>query len=395
MQIRRDVADRILIAKDFLGRIRFLPVAESDRAMLAQHILTAHDAAELALAAIASHLGCEHQKSQLFLMDYFDPIRRKAHPDEAVKGRDYFSQLNTARIGIKHNGVFPEREQWHRVGENVYEFVSEWCRKYLGQSLDEFDESALISDSQVKLYYDAATKALKEEKWQAVIENIGIAAAFLFANNRALRGLSAGNPRAEDAIRLAAFGVHGNDFLALQEFLPSVYLRGGDTPETRWNQAKYGHPANWRNDTAQFCLTAFLRMALCIQNAQWIPGPLEFKLIYEHKVTALVDGLELRNLRDLDSSPTPKVRPLLKGEFVRGDVESDVKYGPAAAGHSGSPLLSALGLEGRMSTPVFKFFSAEEGLSGTLEKDKVTVTCVPRKIALEYFPDLVEIPYQP
>ena len=52
MALAQHVIERLLLAKDLLGRIRFSGVPRSDRQTLASHILTAHDAAELALAAV-------------------------------------------------------------------------------------------------------------------------------------------------------------------------------------------------------------------------------------------------------------------------------------------------------------------------------------------------------
>src|SRR4051812_45969452 len=101
MTLTQDVVERILLSKDLLGKIRFLPIARPDRLTLARHILTAHDAAELALAGIARYLERLPQSSKTYLMDYFSKIREE-HPDEGVPGQDYFSQLNLVRAGIKH-----------------------------------------------------------------------------------------------------------------------------------------------------------------------------------------------------------------------------------------------------------------------------------------------------
>ncbi|MGB2862886.1 MAG: hypothetical protein WBC05_06135 [Sedimentisphaerales bacterium] len=102
----QDVIDRLLVAKDLLERINSLPTSNPDRYTIARHVLTAHDAAELALAGIARHIGKLPSSSKTFLMDYFSPIR-ETHPNEEVPGKDYFSQLNQVRVGIKHNGIFP------------------------------------------------------------------------------------------------------------------------------------------------------------------------------------------------------------------------------------------------------------------------------------------------
>ena len=381
--LSQDIIDRFLVAKDLLDKISFLPTVNPDRFTIARNVLTAHDAAELALAGIARHLGKLPQSSKTFLMDYFSPIA-ETHPGEEVPGRDYFSQLNTVRTAIKHQGVFPEPKQWFRVGENTRSYISIWCKKYLGIALDDLDESDMISDPQVKKQYDIAKKALIEGDYKKVLENLAISLHLLFESNNALRGLNVGIPRAEDALKLSAFGVHANEFLALQEFLPRCYSGA----EVHWQQEEFGHPANWRQDAAEFCLKTFVSVALRIQDAQWIPGAIEFDLVYEHKVTALVDVDNVEIVQEESKGllgPKEKVvvRTLKKGESIRGKITKD------------SPLSYALC--GQEYKSVLSFMSYKEPIIfGEIEADKVHVTCVPKdsKILREYFPDLPELEYK-
>ena len=141
--IAQEVLERLLVAKGLLSQIRDLPTTRPDRITLARQILTAHDAAELALAAIACHLGLLPTSRQTYLMEYF-PAIQKHHPGREVAGRDYFGQLNQVRIDIKHLGIFPDPDQWKRVGERTWAYVSGWCQDYLSLPLDDVDESALI-----------------------------------------------------------------------------------------------------------------------------------------------------------------------------------------------------------------------------------------------------------
>src|SRR5258707_5796629 len=120
MSVRHDVVERLLIAKAFLDGIRFQSSTEPTRSLLTTNILTAHDAAELAIAAIAHQLEVSPPRDQNYLMSYFDPIRQKVHRDKDVHGKDYFSSLNRVRVDIKHYGIFPDPRQWARVGEITY-----------------------------------------------------------------------------------------------------------------------------------------------------------------------------------------------------------------------------------------------------------------------------------
>jgi len=382
----QDVIDRLLVAKDLLEKISSSPIVNPDRYTIARQVLTAHDAAELALAAIARHLGKLPQSSKSYLMEYFSPIR-EIHPSEEVPGRDYFSQLNQVRIGIKHTGIFPDPKQWFRVGETTRSYVSTWCDRYLRISLDDLDESDMISDTHVKNQYDIAKKAFINGEHKGVLENLAIALHLLFESNRALRNLHVGMPHAEDALKLSAFGVHANEFLALQEFLPRACSGNDDQVKINWDQEKFGHPANWRQDAAEFCLKTFVSVALRIQDAQWIPGALEFDSVYEHKITALVNNVEIFQERSkgvLEPKEKVVVHTLKKGESIRGKITKK----------DGSLIAAMLGKE---YMPVLFFMSYKEQIVfGDIEANKVCVTCVPKdnKIIREYFPNLQEVKYE-
>lgn len=385
MTLSHDVVDRLLLAKDLLGKIRFSSAADPDRLTLATYILTAHDAAELALAAIAQHLGKLPGTGESFLMKYFPKIR-ETHPTEDVPGRGYFAQLNQVRIDIKHLGIFPDPKQWFRVGETTYGYVTSWCEKYLGIALEDLDESSLISDPVVKQYLDAARTTFSREDYRGVLENLGLAMETLFQSNQALRNLTVGSASAEDAIKLSAFGVHANDFLALQEFLPRVYS-GEDTLKISWKQDNFGHPANWKKYAAEFCLKTFLSVALRIQNAEWIPGAIDFNVVYEYKITALMDGVDIVQDQRKDwLSPTDRVvvRTLQKGQSIRCYV------GPKENGLTSLRLCK----EGK---PVLSILDIDKKIFGEVDAEKVRVTCIPRdtEFVRKYFPDLPEIDYEP
>jgi hypothetical protein len=386
MPLAQDVTERLLLAKDLLSRIRFSAVARPDRQILASHILTAHDAGELALAAVARHIGRLPASAQTYLMDYFPAIRQE-HPEREVEGRDYFNQLNRVRTSIKHHGIFPDPQQWYRVGENTYSYVSRWCEQYLGLPLDEFDEASLIRNEEVKRHYASATAAYRNHDYRSVLEHLAVAAQILFLDNAALKGLEAGVANAGDAIKLSAFGVNGNDYLTLQEFLPKVIEPSQGERLLKWNQARFGHPGNWDQSAAQFCLTTFVTIALRIQDAEWIPGAIDFHLLYEHKIEAVRDGVELWNDRQTSLfSPTERivVRTLNRGESILCQVT------PRKTG-----LLAALAPANEET--IFQVASlVDEPLFANVRASDVRVTCVPRQneFVREYYPNLPEIEYE-
>ncbi len=388
--LSQDIIDRLLIAKNLLEKILYHTSINNNRYTISRHVLASHDAAELAIAGIAHYLDCIPSSSKTFLMDYFNPIKKSLGED--VPGRDFFSQLNTVRIGIKHNGIFPDAQQWFKVGEKTYKYISIWCQKYLNISFEDLDESILISNNEIKNIYDIAKLALRNKEFQVVFEKLASALYLLFENNQALRNLRVGEPRAEDALKLSAFGVPANEFLSLQEFLPHIYKTKDDQFEFNWEQEKFGHPANWRSDSTEFCLETFISVALCIQDAEWIPGTINFDLVYEYKITALTDNVEIVQERLIKGKsrgfvgPTEKVviRVLKKGESIRGKISK-----------KGDPLASAV--LGREHKPILSFtnYSDKRHMWGDIEEDKVKVICVPKndKWVNKYFPNLPEMEF--
>lgn len=388
--LAEDVVERLLIVKGLLTKIRFSQATEPDRIMLAQHILTSHDAAELAIAAIGQHLGKRPKEPQAYLMNYF-PLIEENHKGRRVAGRDFFSRLNDVRVGIKHKGIFPDPKDWKRVGPLSWDYISAWCDEYLGLTLEEVDQSALISNSTVKDHVAAAREAIANDQFKQSLEELGLACHALFNSNRALRNLAVGTARAEDAIKLAAFGVHANDYLALQDFLPQVVsgLSDDNVPRIIWKQQKYGHPANWTEANAHFCLSTFVELAVRIQDADWIPGPFEFELLYNFKITALVDGVKILQKKEatgiISRDEWVVVRILNVGESITCSTVI-IKS-----------LLYMRMMEHPSNVPIVTFTSSDGLLTGEVAVDQVRISCVPRELPAikEYFPNLTEIEYKP
>ena len=109
--------ERLLVSKSLLGKIRFQPAAEPDHVSLASQLLAAHDAAELALAAISDQLNKLPPKDKHYLMDYFEPLK-ELHPGREVFAKEYFSShsvdfIPCFRIHRKWNSC----SNWERSNE--------------------------------------------------------------------------------------------------------------------------------------------------------------------------------------------------------------------------------------------------------------------------------------
>ena len=242
------------------------------------------------------------------------------------------------------------------------------------------------------MFYDKAEDVFRREQYKETLENLAFATEALLRSNQALRNLRVGKPRAEDAIKLAAFGVHANDYLALQEFIPSLFYDSDENLIAEWDQQKYGHPGNWTRDASAFCLKTFVDVALRIQDADRIPGAIEFDYIYEHKITALDDGVEIvqekayglahRLAHSFSAHPERVVvRTINKDESILGKVSRKIDLFAMSRGEL---------------SPILLIKNRDQELLGEVEANKVRVTCVPRddEIIRRYFPDLPEVEYE-
>jgi hypothetical protein len=300
-------------------------------------------------------------------------------------------------VNLKHKGVFPDPQQWSRVGERVYEYVSAWCSKYLKVKFDALDQSVLLNDEEAKLHYDKAKKHFASQEYKEVMEEVGWMLRVTFDKKPALSGISIGKSSAEDAIRLAAFGVQANDFIRLQQFLPGITRsQSGELTKFIWNQDDYGHPGNWHEEAARFCLNTALDIAIKLQTAAWIPGPVPFHALYEYKVEAIKDDVQIWNLPE-DQEYTFRlsgdivnrkwIKTLSKGETVRAIIVQAEKKERGLAG---------LKKENRKREEL-SFIGFDYAVSGWVAKDDVKITCVPRNTEMREsgFPDLPEIEWWP
>lgn len=389
--LRPEIIQQLLFTKSLLSQTQFLPEVNPISFSIAKRILIAHDAAEMGIAAIADQIGALPSKDPRYLMDYFDPIKRKKHSTRDVEGKEYFRQLNTVRRDLKHVMILPDPNQWMRVGDKVYDYLSMWCQKYLEISLNDLDNSILLNNPNVKAFYDNAKRELSSKNYRQVLELLARAIYLLFEENNALRSLPVGVARAEDAIKLAAFGVHANDYLVLQEFLPQVSKSGEDI-SIHWKQERFGHPGNWRVDSATFCMSAFLDLSLKIQNTDWIPGPIDFLSVYDHRIEATKDNVEIVS-EIWESGPFATVSPakkvtkvLRKGESIRGIVSRESK---PSLGLLGS---TWLGQNKDKEPERISIISQElpEYAVGHVLLGDVRISCIPKEndLVKEYLPNL-------
>jgi hypothetical protein len=405
MILRKEVLHRLVLAKSILSVGQTSSLGWPNAHLVAKQVLNGHDAADLAFSAIADQQGKLLATGKTpFMMQCLELIDTAA--DKYVL---YFSGLNDARNSLKHTGNLPNTNQWANVGDDVFHKLSSICQATLGIALKELDESDLLSNGEVRAHLDAAKTARSSQDFKVALEEVAKALFVALEDAPSLGGIEVGRAKAEDALKLTAFGVSANDFLRLQEFLPkvssSLWVANGQTEieGVLWKQSGSGHPGNWREEVADFCIEAGLSVALSIQNATPVPYAHEFSDTYEYKVTAREDQVEVwedvvdekEHAADVFSNKARSCRVskryLAKGEsvivspYAQPFVSDDFSL-------SRAPITRV-----RISHDPF---SGIAGLFAGSERAEyvnlagVNITCVPQKLALLQYPSLPDIPWE-
>jgi hypothetical protein len=282
---------RLMVVKHLLASNLGQLSPHSDATAVARMILAAHDAADLALAAIASHLDVPDLRESVYLMDY--PAKIAAKAAIPFPGTDFLRRLNNARIAFKHYGNLPEPRSWHRVVENTWGWIDDWCQAYLGTPLDSIELEELLSDEDVRKHYRLAKEAHKQYRYREALEHLGLA---MFEVMRIVPGVGwptvgsrAGSKKnTEAALMISAFGVKPSDFLGLQDFLPRVswdFSVGPAQTKLEWDRRGRGHEGNWTEANVRFCLETFLDLALKVQHAPQVPFALQFPSVFQDVIT--------------------------------------------------------------------------------------------------------------
>lgn len=135
------------------------------------------------------------------------------------------------------------------------------------------------------------------------------------------------------SLRLSGYGVHPHEFLALVQFLPRTWpIYTAQDKEVEWKQTEYGHPANWRQDAAQFAISTVTDIAVKIQHAAVTPRAYGFGGAYDLRIRAIKDGVQVHRVLieegdDFTAPPTVRYKTLntgdsLLGEYIEGVTDA-------------------------------------------------------------------------
>jgi len=276
MAPKSETVDRLLLSRSLIGPLRFKPA--NDRFAVAAHVLAAHDAAELAIAAICTELsvpGITDMRA-LGLPDYMVKLKEHLHPTRDVSARDYVNKLNRVRVDLKHHGITPDKDQWATVAEKIFGHISTWCQRYLTLDYAELDAADLIRAESIRNLIHLSRSCMRQGHFRDCLEHlaeaISKASVELFPIGV---HVNVGDADADTALALSGYGVDPARFIVLQRLLPTytnLWLLGiDDAPQ--WKKTRYGHKANWTKRNAEFAYEETINLLTRLQEANPYPTP--------------------------------------------------------------------------------------------------------------------------
>jgi len=405
MSLRKEVLYRLLLAKSVLSPYTNTMAAWPNPYLVAKQLLSAHDAADLVFASIADHQRKLPAKGKApSMLECLDLVH-----SSTGKHAGYFKQLNDARNSLKHVGNLPNTNQWGTVGQDVFAKLSQLCSATLGISLEDADESELLSNAEVKTFLAEARTAAASQDFRLALEAIGKALFVTLEDAPDMGVIDVGRAKAEDALKLTAYGVSANDFLRLQEFMPRVsglplWATSAREPlEVGWVQSQFGHPVNWNGEVVDFCLRTCIHAALSLQGAPPIPYAREFSHFYDYRVTAKNDQVEVwEDLID-ESECTANVgadwsRPCrVHNRFLKKNESVVVRL------HGERFVSDDLSLSGEPMKRVRISYDEMGGMGGLLGRAEraeyvnladVDIMCIPTALGHDQFPNLPVVPWE-
>jgi hypothetical protein len=296
MAPKSETVDRLLLSRSLIAPLRFKPA--NDRFAVAAHVLTAHDAAELAIAAICTELSVPDisDTRALGLPDYLGKLKGHLHADRDVSAKDYISKLNRVRVDLKHHGITPDRDQWGGVAEKVFGHISTWCQKYLTLDYAELDAADLIGAKSIRDLVHRSRSCLQQGQFKECLEHLAEA-----ISNSALElfpigvHVTVGNADADTALALSGYGVDPARFTVLQRLLPtyrSLFLFGGEAA-IQWQKTRYGHKANWTQRNAEFAYEETINLLTRLQEANPYPTPYLYDDVFKNVLVVKRESPEI------------------------------------------------------------------------------------------------------
>ncbi len=272
--IRKEVLNRILFAKKLYKDGESACNIENDQMIFSKGLLLLHDATENVLGAIADHLGAE-LKGNKYILDYFELIKKADTDKRTLPYMIQIRNLNTIRNNIKHQGMLPDIKNNAHFPSTVYQLITDICQTYLSLDFNSISLKNLIRDKKVLKFINIAGKEIEDGMIKEGLLCLAFAMYYICESSTTL-AVPGYLFKQEEVIYTKPYGSEQTIDLLQNRVDPYLYHRfknltpliGKNTKTHKltyyWDK-DYGHPANWTERNAKFCLDFCIDTALKYQ----------------------------------------------------------------------------------------------------------------------------------
>jgi hypothetical protein len=258
----------------------------------ASSVLTFHDSIELFLELASEHLDIG--KKEVEFMKYWELLKPKLKGDELTQ-KESIRQLNKARVGLKHSGLFPSKLAIEDFRASATNFFEENTPIVFDIKFPDISLIDLVQCEQAKKRLMDAQKMLNANKMKDALENAGIAFVQLvddyenrkkdqFGRSPFFFGSSIYGPDApdflddisgcfsemkktiealQDAVKMLSFGFDYRRYARFRLLTPIILRVIGGKYEIQW--ISYGLSKTPKPDDVQFCIDFVIESAIVLQ----------------------------------------------------------------------------------------------------------------------------------
>lgn len=338
-KIREEVFNRIIFAKKLYKDGELSCNIENDQMIFAKGLLLLHDATENVLGAIADHVGVK-LKDRTYILNYFDLIEKADAQKRTLPYMTQIRNLTTIRNNIKHQGIFPDIKNNAHFPSTVYQLITDICQTYLGLDFSSINLKNLIRNKKVLNFINIAEKEIADGMIKEGLICLAFAMYYICESSMTL-AVPGYLFKQEEVIYTEPYGSNQTIDLLQNRVDPYLYHRFKNlTPLvgrniktgklTYWWDKTYGHPANWTERNAKFCLDFCIDTTLKFQREKDEGYTIiNYQLIFEDIIEPVEEEAifwdQSKHPPEIASplGPRKKVFTLKKGDSIVGYATDD------------------------------------------------------------------------
>lgn len=295
--IDKSVIERMVLAKRLFQQGDAACANQLDLFEFSKGLLSLQDAVELSLGAIASVVKAK-LKDPMAFAGYFAAINKELEQDKKLPYERELSQLNKARVSVKHYGILQRPSDHAQAIGAVKPFLEYASKTFLERDFDKLSLADMIPDEEIRTWVKNAELELEKgtpESWRECVETLAKVKYVLFDHEfdrpKGLAGLaySVAPPQAQE-IKMLQFGLDVLEFQELSLILPFVHWdrKEGSPLEIEWAGA-YCHEGNWTKESLQRALESIIDMAIKIKAAHPATGLVPASDYFEYQIAPVND----------------------------------------------------------------------------------------------------------